>query len=57
MLYITHPALRKCPLFYKKTPPPFHFLPTGLVVVIEQEHGAASQTKITGQCDCPEICR
>ena len=26
-----HPALRKGPLFYKKTtPPPFHFLPTGL---------------------------
>ena len=36
-----HPTLRKDPLFYKKTPPfytvftkappPFHFLPTGLV--------------------------
>jgi len=25
-----HPALRKGPLFYKNTPPPFHFLSTGL---------------------------
>jgi len=25
-----HPALRTGPLFYKNTPPPFHFLPTGL---------------------------
>ena len=30
MLYVMHPALKKGPLFYKKTLPTFHFLPTGV---------------------------
>ena len=32
-----HPAFRKGPLFYKKTPPPFHFLPTGLKTAVKTD--------------------